>query len=76
MRGEHAPGDWRMAEPAETEDDLIHGVKMAATAVTAAILTAAIVIAGGQQLAPALFPPESSAPANADEAGVVRIADR
>lgn len=65
-----------MAEPAETDDDLIHGVKMAATAVTAAIVTAAIVIGGGQQLAPSLFLPEAAFSADTDEAVVVRIADR
>lgn len=63
-----------MADPADTEDDLIHGVKMAATALTAAILTAAIVIGGGQLLAPSLFQPDAAP--SADDAAMVRIADR
>lgn len=63
-----------MVEPADT-DEFIYGLKMAAAAVGAAVFTAALVIGGGQWLAPSLFSPgiEPAAPA---EAVVVRIADR
>ena len=65
-----------MAEPVEAENDVIHGVKMAATALTAAILTAAIVIGGGRSLAPSLFLSATSTVASAGDAVVVRISDR
>lgn len=59
-----------MGEPADDGAELIHILKLAGTATAAAVLTAAVVIAGGQALAPALF----DAPAETPDPAMVRLA--
>ena len=55
-----------MGEPGDDGAELIHILKLAGTA---AALTAAVVIAGGQTLAPALFAPD-----DAPETGLIQLA--
>ena len=58
-----------MGEPGDDGAELIHILKLAGTAAAAAALTAAVVIAGGQTLAPALFAPD-----DAPETGLIQLA--